>query len=141
MKSFIYTISASVGAFLHFIGLDPLALWILALSFILDFLTGITKAWVVGEYKSKIGWVKTLSKVLGIGLIACVALVLKLLGYGYGTFITASFMILACHDLISATANIYTIRTGKKLEEFDAISILIKAINEKLIALVKKLMP
>jgi hypothetical protein len=76
-----------------------------------------------------------------MGLIGCIALVLKLAGMPHTIFVTSSFMILACHDLISATSNIYAIRTGQKLEEFDAISTLIKALHSKLIALVKKLMP
>ena len=141
MKSYYYTLSATIGITLDFLGLDPLALYILVIAFLIDFLTGMTKAYVLGEYKSKIGWVKTISKVLGMGLIACIALVMKLIGIPHSLFITSSFMILACHDLISATANLYTIRTGKKLEEFDAISQLIHNLHTFLIKLVKKLMP
>jgi phage-related holin len=140
-KPLYYTIFTTIGIALDYVGLDPLVIIILTLTFILDFLTGMLKAYTFGEYKSRIGWVRTIAKVLGMGLIGCIALVLKLVGMPYTIFVTSSFMILACHDLISATSNIYAIRTGQKLEEFDAISVLIKALHSKLIAIVKKLMP
>jgi phage-related holin len=139
-KNPLYVIFAFIGVMCEFVGINPLVLGVLTGSFVLDFLTGITKSWVSGTYKSKIGWVKTIAKILGILLIGLMALTMKLLGIPHSYFLMSSFMILALHDLISSVSNLYTIRTGKELEEFDAISLLIRNLHKKLIGLVKKIL-
>lgn len=135
-----YGLAASFGAVCSFLGIDPIVIWILVLAYVLDLVSGMLKASITGEYKSKVGWVKTLTKVLGIGLVGLVALILKSLGSNHEPFLYASIMVLALHDAISATGNIYTARTGKKLPEIDAVSLLIKSINTQLVKLVKKIL-
>ena len=135
-----YGLAASFGAVCSFLGIDPIVIWILLLAFVLDLVTGILKAYITGEYTSKIGWVKTLTKVMGLGLVGLVALIFKVLGGDHKPFLYASIMVLAVHDAISTSSNIYTARTGKKLPEIDAVSLLIKSINTQLVKLVKKIL-
>lgn len=139
-NTLLYIVSGAFGAFCVYFGIDPVVFMILTGALIFDFLTGMLKAFTLGTYKSKIGIVKTLSKVLGIGLIGLVNIMFKYMGMTQDYFIISSMMILAAHDIISSLANIYTVRTGKSLPEMDAFSLVIKMTHEKLTGLVRKVL-
>ena len=132
-----YFASLIFGWFAATFGVDWAVMLIVGLSFTLDFLTGMLKSVLFGEYKSKIGWVKTVTKILGLCIIFVFSLFVKKIGIESLYISMPALMILACHDLISATSNIYAIRTGKKLPEVDVISIVIKQINLILVKIVK----
>jgi phage-related holin len=136
----IYISSVTFGAVSVYLGIDPIALTILATALIFDFLTGMLKAFTLGTYKSKIGIVKTLSKILGIGLVGLVNIMFKYVGMEHDYFIITSMMILAAHDVISSLGNIYVVRTGKELPEMDVMSIVIKSAHQKLTQFVKKIL-
>jgi phage-related holin len=138
-KSALYIISASIGAFCAYIGIEEVVIYILVSAFALDFLTGMLKAHVIGNYRSKIGWIKTIAKVLGMLLIGVVGLVFMALKLPHEYFVMASLMGLALHDLISCTRNLYVIRTGQELPELDVVSMVIKKIHNTLISVVKKI--
>jgi phage-related holin len=139
-ESFYYIVASSFGGFCSFIGIEPIVVLILMLSYSIDLISGILRSKVTGEYESKIGWIKTLVKVLGMGLVGVVALIFKVLNFNHELFLMSSLMVLAMHDLISASSNLYTIKTGKELQELDAFSLLIKKINNTLISVVKKIL-
>lgn len=136
---YLYMASTAFGAFCAWIGIEPIVIYILVFAFGLDFLTGILKSHVVGNYKSKIGWIKTIAKVLGVLLIGCIGLVFKLLKLPHDYFVMACLMGLALHDLISCTRNLYVIRTGQELSELDVVSLVIRKIHNTLVLVVKKL--
>lgn len=138
-KTTWYLISGAIGAFAAWLVIDPLIFGLLTLAFVLDFITGVLRASITGEYRSKIGWVKTVAKILGMFLLLLCGMFLKLLGINHTYFIFTILMGLACHDLISALGNLYTIRTGKKLPEMDVFSLIIASVHGKLIAIIKKL--
>lgn len=138
-KTYGYMLFGFIGTACVYIGVEPVVILILVGSFILDFLTGMLKAYYKGNYKSKIGWVKTIAKILGMLLVGLVGLVFKVLGLPHNYFVMSSLMGLALHDLISCTRNLYVIRTNKELPELDVISLIIRSIHNKLTLLVKKM--
>jgi hypothetical protein len=97
------------------------------------------KSHVIGNYKSKIGWIKTIAKVLGMLLIGVVGLVFKALKIPHEYFVMASLMGLALHDLISCTRNLYVIRTGQELPELDVVSMVIRRLHKILVSIVTKM--
>lgn len=138
-KAPLYTAFVIFGSFCAYIGIEPLVVWILIGAFCLDFATGLLKAQVVGNYRSKIGWIKTIAKVMGVLMIGLVGLVFKQLKLPHEYFVMSCLMGLALHDLISCTRNLYVIRTGKELPELDVVSMIIRKIHTQLVNIVKKL--
>ncbi len=97
-----------------------------------DFIT-----WVVGAYvdnkkdvKSETA-IKWLIKKVSIFLVPfIVALMLKGSGYESNGIITTILSILIVSEGYSILGNIYTIKTGKKVTEIDALGIILKKVKE-----------
>jgi uncharacterized membrane protein YeaQ/YmgE (transglycosylase-associated protein family) len=139
-KTFFYALGVYFGSFCSYFNIEPLVFVILASAFIFDFITGMTASKMKKTYSSKKGRIMTIAKIFGIMSILLVSLMFKALKIDFDYFILSSFMVLACHDIISSLRHIYYMRTGDDLGEFDAISMLIKKISDKLKELVTKLM-
>lgn len=140
IKTFFYTLSAGFGTFCAYFNIEPVAMGILVAAIILDFLTGMTAAKVKSNYQSKKGRIMTIAKIFGISIVLLVSLILKVLGFSFEYFTMTMIMVLACHDIISSLRHVYFLRTGEDLGEFDATSMLIKKISDKLKKLVTKLL-
>lgn len=131
----------SIGNFLLFLGAWVLAYTgfpaepaaILAVLMVMDFLSGLAKAHAIGEVISsrrmKSG---AASKSLILLMPLAVALAAKGLGQDYNWMLTWVISVLILAELYSFIANIYAIRTGECLPEFDVISIIGKKIQRML---------
>ena len=103
---------------------------------LIDFATGIGKQLRVdsSQIKSHLAWLGIMKKVCSIILVLSVALVVKALGNISGTEINGAgivnsiLAIFIMAEGYSTIQNIYAIRTGKILPEFDVISLVLKAI-------------
>lgn len=137
VNTILYSVGSAFGMFSDYFGVEPMVFILLALCFTFDFLTGMLAAKRKKEYESKKGRLMSLSKVLGIIAILLMALIFNVLGLPHKQFTFSTIMILAIHDLISSLRHIYFLRTNKELGEFDAISMLIKAMSDKLKSIAK----
>jgi phage-related holin len=127
--SWIMTIAAAVG-------LDPLIVVILGVSFALDYAFGVLASFKTKSFTYESGLVGFLAKLLGIGLVICISLLLKITGINHHASITFFFTMLSINDLLSALRHWYTIRTGKVIKQYDAISELIRGMHTYLKKLV-----
>lgn len=142
LKITLYAISAGYAALCHYFNLDPITFGVILLAMLFDWITGTARA-LMGrgehKYSSQRGNNGIIVKALGAGSVLLVSLCLKVLNVPhYEYFTTAALAILAVNDVLSSLSNIYTIRTGEKLQEFDAISILIKSMHDILKKVVDK---
>lgn len=131
----------SIGNFLLFLGAWVLAYTgfpgepaaILAVLMVMDFASGLAKAHAIGEVISsrrmKSG---AASKALILLMPLAVALAAKGMGQDYSWMLTWVISVLILAELYSFIANIYAIRTGESLPEFDVISIIGKKIQRML---------
>lgn len=101
---------------------------ILSVLMIIDFITWVVKQYRVNpqEIKSHLAWLGVMKKVATLMSVLSVALVLKWLEIWEWRYITSMLWIFIVSEWYSTLQNIYAIRTGKMLPEFDVISIVIK---------------
>lgn len=143
LKTVIYPLSVAFGATLNYIDMKHNVLTAALIAIILDTIFGIAKAKRLGiKPTSEEGWGGMIGKLLGLLLLGGVAAILKLMGLDVSFFVNGLLCILIVYELYSAVANFYTARTGIKVKEYDAISIILKLMLDKLKnigdALVKK---
>lgn len=79
-----------------------------------------------------------LSKILMVGIPFFVALAGTANGYDLKYLINSSIMILSFSELYSVIGNIYSIKTGKRVPEFDAVSVVLQNVRAVLEGIVKK---
>lgn len=103
-------------------------LWILAALMLIDFITWVGKQYRIDpkQIKSHIAWLGAMKKVATMISILSIALVLKWLAIKETQYLVAMLSIFIMSEWYSTIQNVYTIRTGKILPEFDVISIVIK---------------
>lgn len=140
LSTFLYAAGLSFGSACAYFGVDPLVFVVLTVCFTFDFLTGMLAAKKKQNYASKKGRFMTLTKILGIIAILIMALIFKVLKIPHEYFTLSAIMLLSIHDLISSLRHIYFLRTSKDLGEFDAISMLLKAMSEKLKKIAKAIL-
>ena len=112
---------------------------LLALLMILDTITGVAKAWRIDWWKSitshKLG-MGAIKKALVFIIIVSLAVTVKgawvVLGVHWeaGTMLSALIWILMIAEFYSICQNIYMVRTGKRVTEYDAISVVIRNLWE-----------
>lgn len=108
---------------------------------IIDVVTGIIAS------ASCCGWKAITSRKLIFGVLSklcllfiplAVALVSKVNGNDLSFIVTSSISILALGEAYSIIGNVYTIKSGKRVPEFDAVSLVLSKIREVLIAPLEK---
>lgn len=132
-KISVYALSIAYASFCKYFHLDELVFAVILSTMLFDWVTGTIRA-ALGrgqeKYSSTRGNNGIIVKVLGAGAILLVSLFLKIMNIPYYEYFTTSALsILAANDLLSSLSNIYTIRTGQKLQEIDAISLLIRSMH------------
>lgn len=136
LKSIIYPFAVVFGASINYIEVKHNILTAAFIALILDTIFGVAKAYKLGiKPSSKEGWKGLIGKLLGLLLVGGVAAIFKLLGIEVSYFVNGLLMILTVYELYSAIANFYTARTGIKVKEYDAISIILKIMLDKLKAI------
>lgn len=125
LKTFGYFVSVFT---FDYLGIPEKQLTILGILMVIDTFTGISKQWRIDPrwITSHIWWLWVLKKIVTV----CVVYILALLGQWVwipaGHFIEWGISILIMSEWYSALQNIYAVRTGKVLPEYDVISILLK---------------
>lgn len=133
LKTVIYPIAVAFGSTLDYIDIKHNVLTAAFIAIVLDTIFGIAKAKRLGiKPTSKEGWRGMIGKLLGLLLLGGVAAILKLIGLDVSLFVNGLLFILIVYEIYSAVANFYTARTGVKVKEYDAISIVLKLLLDKL---------
>lgn len=107
-------------------------LGILATLMLIDFVTGVGKQFRIDpkQIKSHLAWLWVMKKVATLVSVLSVALVFKWLDINEQKYVMWILSIFITAEWYSTLQNIYAIRTGKILPEFDVISIVLKNIWE-----------
>jgi len=108
---------------------------------IMDTFLGIIKTIVLNNHfsfkKLAVGFVSKLAVLL---IPTALALMSKGLNYNFNWFVTAVMNLLIVSDGISIISNIIAIKTKKEVENFDAITLILNSIRNRLIQIFKKLL-
>lgn len=129
IKTFGYALS--IFSF-DYLGIPDKQLTILWVLMIIDVITGISKAYGVDprSITSHALGVGVLKKFLTVILVYTLALVGKGVGIPPAHFLEWGLSILIMAEGYSSIQNIYAVRTGKVLPEYDVISIILKRLSE-----------
>lgn len=121
------TISISWLSILWFLGIDHTAFALYTALLFIDFITGVIKGIVFKNLSSSraINWF--FSKFLMLLVIFSFGIFWKINDYDMSYVLSFTFFALSLAELYSILANIYEIRTRKKLPEYDAVWLIIWA--------------
>ena len=129
LKTSWYLASAAVFQYLN---IPSEQFGILSALMIIDFITWVGKQFRIDrkEIKSHLAWLWLMKKVATLMSILSIALILKGIGIDDHKYVTSVLGIFIMAEGYSTIQNIYAIRTGKILPEFDVLSLIIKTIGE-----------
>lgn len=117
-------------ALLEYLDLSIEKMSILGLLLMIDYISGITKAFVIGEQiKSKRAIAGILSKLMVLTIPLVLAFMAKGIGIDAKGYVSYAIDLLIVAETYSIIGNIYSIKTGEKVQEIDAISIIIRALS------------
>jgi len=121
---------ASSVAYFSYLNIPTEQVGILAVLMVIDFITWIGKQYRVDktQIKSHLAWLGVIKKVATLITVLSVALVMKWLDINDGKYVSSILWIFIMAEGYSTIQNVYAIRTGKILPEFDVISLLIKEV-------------
>lgn len=125
-----------IAVVLNYCGLQQEAMIIYSMFILFDFITWVIAAYYVNpsEVTSQ-KWIKWLVKKISLLLIPFIAaLFVKGTWYDPTTILTTTLSILIAAEAYSILWNIYTIQTGQKVKENEAV----KTLLEKLMWITKK---
>ena len=126
------SVLGAISWVLTYAGINKEVFAIFAVLVVIDFITGIGKAYILKQSitsnKAKYG---VLSKFSLIFLPVVMALAAKGVGANATTFFTWGMNLLIMSELYSIIGNIYSIRNGKELPEWDVVALLGRKIREK----------
>lgn len=136
VKTLVYYTAVSLSFLIDYVEIKDKILVAVLIALILDTVLGSAKAKKLGiKPTSREGWRGLQAKLLGLLLVGGVGAILKLLGFSIGIFINSILVILVVYEVYSAVGNFYTMRTGIKVKEYDAVSIVLKLVLDKLKAI------
>jgi phage-related holin len=111
----------------------------LALAMVFDTITGVAKSYRLGKkISSREGKRGILEKILMLSGLIVLAVVGRLLDIDLSWIVVNAFILLTVFETFSFFGNIGTIRTGKEMEELDAISMMIKFVRISLKSVIEK---
>ncbi|MGE4396052.1 MAG: phage holin family protein [Sulfurimonas sp.] len=123
-----------VGGMLTYLGLNGESFFLFSVLLIIDYMTGVAKAYRLGHYitsnKMKYGVLSKLSLLL---IPVVLAIGAKAVGADFKTILMSGVNILVISEVYSCIGNIYSIHTKKELPEYDVVAILGKRIRNVLI--------
>lgn len=128
------------GIFIY-LEMDAEIVKVLFYLMVLDTFLGIVKTIVLNNSfsfkKLALGFVSKLAVLL---IPTALALMSKGLNYNFKWFVTIVMDLLIVSDGISIISNIIAIKTKKEVENFDAMTLILKSIRNRLIQLFKKIL-
>lgn len=123
----LYIPLVSLLAWLH-IPQEPML--ILAVLLGIDFFTGITKVFILkGHLRSYRAIAGMLTKGSILLLVMTLALMAKGLNLDFKFYISLFISVLIISETYSVFGNVYAIKTGEEIEEFDAVAMAIKRVR------------
>jgi len=137
IKSILLGFYIVIASYINSLGLGDSPIFIsFSILLLIDYFTGLLKAYALGESitsnKMKYGIVSKL-------IIIILPFIFKIAAKGAGSdvenLMDTMLLILMLSEVYSIIANMYSIKTGKELPEFDVISILGKKIRDYLLRL------
>ena len=138
IKTTIYPIVAIVCAYLN---LNQEIIWILAILVIIDFITGILRAYRVWEkITSARMWSGAISKTLLIFIPFVLWLWFKAIGWDVSKILSAMVSILVVAETYSVIANITQAIKWEVIEEFDVITMVLTKILAKLKQIIENIL-
>lgn len=141
LKFLFYIVACSVGIGLDYIGVERVLVYTLTGLMLMDWLTGILKAWklgvVISSKKSNKGLVEKFALLL---IPIAIGITLKVVGIPIGITIKGCFSLLCVAELYSLIGNCYCIYTGEEQKEYDAASAIIKYLRNKILNVVKAML-
>ncbi|URC12571.1 phage holin family protein [Flavobacterium sp. B183] len=128
------------GIFIY-LEMDAEIVKVLFYLMVLDTFLGIVKTIVLNNSfsfkKLALGFVSKLAVLL---IPTALALMSKGLNYNFKWFVTIVMDLLIVSDSISIISNIIAIKTKKEVENFDAMTLILKSIRNRLIQLFKRIL-
>lgn len=141
VKFLFYIIACAIGIGLDYIGVERDFVYTLTGLMLLDWLTGILKAWKLGvlitSKKSNKGLVEKFALMV---IPIAIGVTLKVVGIPIGITIKGCFSLLCVAELYSFIGNCYCIYTGEDQKEYDAASAIIKYVRNKILDVVKAML-
>ena len=134
IKACLNVLAVSISLIFAYAGLEPSQMVAYTVLIGIDYITGVAKAWHIGESvtsnRMKYGIASKASLlivpiVLGIGA--------KATGLDFGMAISMFINILIISEVYSSISNVYAIKHGKELPEYDALAIVARSIRNYLI--------
>lgn len=133
---FYNTIVAVLATSLTLLGVDKESFTLLAILLLIDYLTGVSKAYRLKESitsnKMKYGIVSKMSLLL---IPIVIAIAAKSIHANASSVLFTGINILVLSEVYSIIGNIYSIRSGESLPEIDAVSYIGKALRKKIMLL------
>jgi len=133
IKSLFLVIQGFLSWVLVWAGIDGEVFLILTILLIIDFVSGIWKAHTleqsVTSNKMKYGIISKLSLLL---IPVIVGLGIKAIGADAHPLLLGSMNMLILSEIYSVIGNIYCVRTGQELPEFDVLSSIAKSIRNRM---------
>lgn len=122
------TISVGLISIFTYLGIDAEVFWLYVLLLFIDFFTWFVK-WIKNKELSSrtaINWF--FSKLTLLLLILSIWVFGKINDYNMAHILSWIFFALSLAELYSIISNIYEIYSGKKVKEYDAVSIILRGI-------------
>lgn len=121
---------------LNWAGINPDAFFVLSVLVVFDYITGIGKAKKLKiPITSKTSTYGILAKLSILIMPLILGLTAKGLDVDASTFVNVAMDLIILSELYSIIGNVYTIRSGEKIAEYDALSLLANKIKQTMLKL------
>jgi toxin secretion/phage lysis holin len=131
IKSSFYVIIGFIASSLNYIEVKKDIVLLLAFLIVLDYITGIWKAWKFNiKITSKRSSRGILEKMILLIIPLLIGAVSKILGYSVATLVQPVFAMICLSELYSIIGNLTCIYSGENKEELDAVTYVLKKIKD-----------
>lgn len=133
----LYGAAAIVATWLNYLGIQQIFFYALGSALVFDWLCGFYKAFRFKELSSDKSKRGIVDKLLLLFLPLVLSISFKAFHLDIGFTIDVIFAILTISEILSSMRHIIEMRTGEKIEEVDAVTMLLKAIGSIFLKFVK----
>lgn len=141
IKSIFYIIIGASTAVFDYIDVKSILVGTLTLLMVLDWITGLLKAWKLKiPITSKRSGKGLVEKLILLVIPVAIGITMKAIGFNFGVTVNAIFAMLCVAELYSLIGNCYCIYTGVDEKEFDAVTAVIKFVRSNMIKGLKNLL-
>lgn len=138
VKSATYFIAMCVTAAINYIETDHVLIYTLTFLMVLDWITGVIKAKQLNvKVTSKRSNKGIIEKLMLLVIPVAIAVTLKAVNVPIGVTMRAAFSLLTVAELFSVISNAYCIYTRTDIQEYDAVSAVIKFMRASIMKALK----